>query len=380
MRRTELNILLINYRDIGNPRAGGAEVHAHEIFRRIAAMGHSVHLLCSGYSGAGREDEIDGIKIIRRGREYSFNYHVQWFLARTSDRTYDVVIEDVNKIPVYSPLFTNIPILLIVPHLFGTTVFQEASIPIGLYVYIWERLMPHVYRNLLIEVISESTRADLIGRGFPSESIHVVYCGMDDTTYFPDGENRYEPGYPYILSIGRLKKYKRFDLILQAFVSLADSHPELRLLIAGEGDDSARLKAIARKLDVSERIIFTGHVQEEEKVRILRGARFIVNTSPKEGWGLTNIEAQACGTPVVASDSPGLRESVRHGETGLLVRHGDIAQLAKAMIRLLDDRSLRDRFSMNAMDWARRFRWDTAAQSTYELIVKTSGRQGARSE
>jgi glycosyltransferase involved in cell wall biosynthesis len=371
VRTVKLRILLINYRDIANPRAGGAEVHAHEIFRRIAGMGHSVHLLCAGFPGAGGGEDIDGVRILRRGREYSFNYHVQWFLARTPDTAYDVVIEDVNKIPVYSPVFTRTPVMLIIPHLFGTTVFQEASLPIGLYVYLWERFMPLVYRVPVIEVISESTKQDLVGRGFPAGRIHVVYCGIDEAVYHPDGHERYEPGYPYILSIGRLKKYKRIDLVLQAFLRLAGHHPDLRLLVAGEGDDAARLVALSGALGIADRVVFTGRVGEEEKVRLLRGARFAVNTSPKEGWGLTNIEAQACGIPVIASDSPGLRESVRHDETGLLVPHGDVDRLAGAMVRMLEDDGLRERLAAGALQWAKRFRWDDAARSTLLLIEKT---------
>ncbi len=373
MRAADLNILLINYRDIGNPRAGGAEVHLHEIFRRIVREGHTVHLLCSGYGGAGREDEIDGIRILRKGREYSYNFHVQWFLARSPRTAYDVVIEDVNKIPVYSPLFTRIPAMLIIPHLFGTTVFQEATVPIGLYVYLWEMFMPFVYRDLPIEVISESTKRDLIERGFAAERIQVVYCGIDEGTYHPDESKRHEPGYPYLLSIGRLKKYKRVDLLMRAFARLSGRHPDLRLIIAGEGDDSRRLQSVSNALDIDGRVVFTGRVGDEEKVRLLRGAKYVVITSPKEGWGLTSIEAQACGIPVIASDSPGLRESVRHGETGLLVPHGDTGLLADAMERLLENDGLREQLGRNATDWARRFRWDRAARETLDLIVQAGG-------
>jgi glycosyltransferase involved in cell wall biosynthesis len=363
-----MRILLINFRDITNPRAGGAEVHLHEIFTRIAGMGHDVHLLCSGYQGASRYDTIDGMTIIRTGREAYFNFAVMNFLLMMKPRSYDVILEDVNKIPVYSPLFTRIPVILIVPHLFGTTVFQEAGIPIGLYVCLWELLMPFVYRGLEIEVISDSTKKDLVNRGFREEKIHIIYCGIDTRVYHPDDSDRHEAPYPYIVFVGRLKKYKRVDLLLEAFRILCGEDGNVRLLVIGEGDYASKLAALACRLGIGDRVIFTGYAGEREKVRYMRGARFVVNTSPKEGWGLTNIEAQACGVPVIASESPGLIESVRDGETGLIVPHGDTGALAQAMAALLHDAAYREKLSRTAIEWASRFNWDRSAEETIELI------------
>lgn len=371
-----LEILLINYRDIANPRAGGAEVHLHETFRRIAEQGHRVHLLCAGFGGSRREETIDRLHIVRVGREPWFNFAAQAFLMRIPSGKYDVIIEDVNKIPVYSPVFGRAPVMLIIPHLFGTTVFQEASFPIGLYVYLWELFMPLVYRGLTTIVISDSTREDLLARGFHGEDIHVVYCGVDTSTFHPDDTNRHIPSYPYIVSIGRLKKYKRIDILLCAFREIIRDHANLKLLIIGEGDHAGVLKRIAKELGIWENVLFTGRVSEMEKVRMLRGALFAVTTSPKEGWGLTNIEAQACGVPVVASDSPGLRESVRHGETGLLVPHSNVMSLADAMRLLLVDEGLRRSLAEKAAAWASGFRWETTARQTLDLILREMARPG----
>ncbi|MFQ6103187.1 MAG: glycosyltransferase family 4 protein [Candidatus Glassbacteria bacterium] len=370
MNRDRLRILLINYRDITNPRAGGAEVHLHEIFKRIAGMGHKVDLLCSRYSGSTSRQVIDGIRIARTGREPYFNFRAQMFLLRLKPNTYDIVIEDVNKIPVYSPVFTKIPTLLIVPHLFGTTVFQEASVPIALYVYLWELLIPYIYRGLEVEVISESTKRDLVRRGFDPRKIHIIYCGTATDLYFPDDDDKHEPQFPYIVCIGRLKKYKRMDLVINAFSNLGNEHSKVRLLIIGDGDHVHALKRLSRRLGIHKKVVFVGHVSESEKVRFLRGAEFVVNTSPKEGWGLTNIEAQACGIPVLASDSPGLSESVRNGETGMLVPHGDIEALTDAMKTLLSDGTLRKKLGMRAAEWSRGFSWEQAAEETMQLIFK----------
>jgi hypothetical protein len=109
---------------------------------------------------------------------------------------------------------------------------------------------------------------------------------------------------------------------------------------------------------------FTGFVPEARQVEIMQSAWFAVATSAKEGWGMTSTEANACGTPVVASNVPGLRDSVKDGETGLLYPYGDHEALARAMIGLLGDRARRESLSAQALRWAGTFTWENAARKT----------------
>ena len=118
------NILVINWQDIKNPLGGGAEVHLHEIFKRIAAMGHQVTLLCCKYPGLPDEDILDGINIFRRGNRNFFNYAVPfqyWKLKKKYQ--FDIVIDDINKIPFYTPHFVKEPVIGIIHHLFGSSIF-----------------------------------------------------------------------------------------------------------------------------------------------------------------------------------------------------------------------------------------------------------------
>ena len=136
------------------------------------------------------------------------------------------------------------------------------------------------------------------------------------------------------------------------------------LEIAGEGDFRPALERLVRSLDLTARVKFLGFVSESEKLALLRRAWATVFASPKEGWGLTNIEASACGTPVVASNSPGIRESVRHGETGFLVPHGDLDAMAAALRRLADDPALVASLGAGGRGFAASFTWDRAADDT----------------
>ena len=101
----------------------------------------------------------------------------------------------------------------------------------------------------------------------------------------------------------------------------------------------------------------------------LQAAWAAVQPSPKEGWGLTVVEAAACGTPVVATDAPGLRDSVRRDETGLLVPFADDAAMADALIRILTDSALRARLTGAAVEWASRFRWDECGRRSMNALL-----------
>ena len=133
---------------------------------------------------------------------------------------------------------------------------------------------------------------------------------------------------------------------------------------------------MARSLDLGDRVRFLGFVSEEEKVALLRRAWTVVFASPKEGWGITNLEAAACGTPVVASNSPGIRESVRDGETGLLVPHGDVTALRDAIASLLASPLLVDQMGSAGRRFAEGFTWERAASETESHLAAAVRRGG----
>jgi len=356
-----LRILLVNWQDRENPQAGGAEIHLHEIFGRLASQGHEVSLLCGGWPGCSPRAQLDGIEITRVGTRNTFR-----LLARGGFREYfarrpmDVLVEDINKMPLHTPHWGSVPVVAVVPHLFGSTAFQELPAPVAAAVWLAERPIPWVYRDVPFEAISESTADDLVGRGIRRDHIRVIYCGIDSHHYTPDTAAR--SATPVFAYLGRLKRYKAVDLVLRGFARAAI--PGARLEIAGAGDYRPALERLASSLDLGDRVTFLGRISEAEKLRLLRRAWALVFTSPKEGWGITNLEAAASGTPVIASDSPGIRESVRDGETGFLVRHGDVDALAIAMARLAGDRSLVERLGLQARGFAATFTWERAASET----------------
>ena len=363
-----MKILVVNWMDMANPQAGGAEVHITEIFSRFVERGDEVTLVASGFPGGSRTGEYKGIRIVRTGTRETFNFAAPRLLMKL-DRAenFDLVVDDINKVPLFTPLYLKKPILAVIPHLFGRAVYKETNSVIASYVYLMEFPIPWVYRNATFEVISESTGRDIVRRGIRPECIRVVHCGMDHSTYnFDPSAAKF--GQPTILYVGRIKRYKSVDVIIRSLPEVAAKIPSARLVIVGSGDNIDELKQLSKNLGVAERVLFTGFVSTEEKVDWMRRSHVIVNPSPREGWGLTNIEANACGTVAAASDADGLRDSVIDGETGLLFPYGDHAALAGRLVQILSDDSLRSMLTKNALAWARSFTWEKAAQETMEIV------------
>lgn len=359
-----MKILLVNWQDPANPQAGGAEIHLLEIFRRLQAQGHTVTWLASGWENASPTDEMEGISILRVGSRYSFGIAAARFLRRHGDpHRFDITVEALNKVPVYAPIFVRTPVALIVHHLFGTTAFQQASAPLAAATWLQERPIPAVYRRTAIQAISESTADDLVHRGLSRRKISVIHPGIETDFFHPDAGTPRAP-VPTFVYVGRLQKYKRVDLILKAFAGLAAELPEARLVIAGRGDRRAALETEAGDLGISGHVRFAGFVSEEEKRHLFRTAWANLFVSPKEGWGITNLEAAACATPTIASDAPGLRESVRHSETGYLVPHGEVEALRDAMLRVAREPDRMETMGAAALAFARSFTWEGAARET----------------
>lgn len=368
-----MKILALNWQDLKNPMSGGAEVHLEELLRRLVVHGHSVTLLCSHFEGALHEETVEGVRIIRAGNRYDFNWVAPFSIRKLlRQEKYDLFLEDINKIPFYSPLYVKIPSIIIIPHLFSTAVFQEINFVIGTYIYLAERPLTRVYGTKQFCVISESTASDLISRGVGEKNISVIHCGIDRTLY--NNSQRYKKDdYPSVLYLGRLKKYKSVQHLIAAFKAVRQRIPQARLTIVGSGDYLAALQREAKQLGLAEAVEFTGFVSSEKKVEYLCRSHLMVYPSLREGWGLTNIEANSCGTAVVAANSPGLRDSVRDGVSGLLYEYGKIEQLAGRMISVLSDQTLREKLEQGGRDWAKQFDWDLAAKQFQQLCLKAAG-------
>jgi glycosyltransferase involved in cell wall biosynthesis len=368
-----MNVLIINWQDWCNPFAGGAEVYLYEIFSRLIKKGHKITLLVSRAQGQSRYEIRDGFEIYRIGKRSNFNFVAPTALrALLRHKTFDIVIDDLNKIPFYSPAFTRKKVMPMLMHLFRKTIFSEANPLLASYVYLAEWIIPFFYQRSPFVAISHSTADDLRAIGI-SKNIHVVQCGTVSKTPFSVQREK-----DLVVYVGRVKKYKSIDHFVKA-IHILQTRKTVRAMIIGDGDATGGLTELSKQLGTD--IVFTGYVSEEEKYRIYSRARVVVQPSVKEGWGLTTVEAQSCGTPVVCADSPGLREAVVDKKTGFLYPYGDIDALVTMITRLLEDEVTWDKLSRAAVTWAKSFTWDSAAKKfekvlNEELMYEEDKRKG----
>ena len=365
---TKFRILVFNWRDTKHRWAGGAEAYAHELAKRWVSQGHKVTLFCGNDGKNSRFEVIDGVEILRRGGYYTvylwaFFYYIFRFRGK-----FDCVIDNENGVPFFTPLYVRIPKFLLIHHVHQEIFMENLSLPFALFASFLEgRLMPFVYRNTKKITVSKSSKEAMVKLGLGTEDeIEIVHPGVEPTKFKPLKKTVN----PTILYLGRLKPYKSIDTLIKAFDLIVKKYSNARLKIAGFGESRKSLERLVTELNLTGFVEFLGKVSEEEKVNLLATSWTLVYPSTMEGWGITAIEANASGTPVIASNVAGLRDSVRNPESGLLVKPRDINGFAQTMDLIISDWKLRKRLELGALEWSRNFTWKSSSKSFMRVIKK----------
>ena len=361
-----MKVLVINWRDIKNPEAGGAEIHIDEILKR-KPKNWQVDFVSAEFKGCRPSETINGYQVTRIPNNGLFNFTFKGYWQKElSKRGYDLVIDDVSKIPLATPRYIkDTPVLAIQHHIHGKSLFSQLLFPMAFYVYNMEKYLLRHYVNTTMVAVSESTRDDL-KKHYPFRKIVVSHNGID---FKPLNRGFKNPSAkkPVVLYFGRMKRYKRIEHILYAFKIVRQAVPGAELLLAGKGDHEPVLRKTVENLKLGGSVKFLGFVSDREKIPVFSKSAVSVIASEKEGWGISVIESNAAGVPVVGYDVEGVRDSVRHNQTGLLVPNGKVEKLAAEIIRVLRDHKLRDRLSRAAVRWASGFSWDNMARDFYKI-------------
>lgn len=368
-----MKILVLNYRDRKHPAAGGAERHLHAIFSRLVQKGHQVVLLTTIFPGAPEREIVDGIQVVRHGGDLLFQWTViKEFKKLDKEFEFDVIFEDLNKLPLFTPHLTKKPHLIQMHHLWKKSIFAEASFPVAFGVWLFERLIPLIYRKSPFVVVSPSTKKELASIGIAEERISLVYNGADGRDVLPIPEKG-----NYFLWLSRVHRYKGIWTALKAFRRFVEKNPGVRLKVAGGGPLLKKLPQVLKKWGISHLVDLEGFVVKEKKQELLQNAIALLQTSEKEGWGLTVIEAAECFTTTIASRVPGLMDSVKDGKTGILFENRDDCACASAMELLFKDTELRKKLELAAKKYSQEFSWDKAAFETEHLLEKIVNSPGS---
>lgn len=363
-----MRILWYNWRDIKNPDAGGAEVFTHEVCKRLVRQNgvDSVTLFTAAFEGCFLEEKIDDVRIVRRGSKYSVYSEAQEYYQQNHDH-FDIVVDEINTKPFHTTSFIrDKPIVALIHQLAREFWFYETVFPINMLGYYFlENYWLGKYRNVPTITVSNSTREDLFHLGFRNVTVVPEGLSFSALERLPEKEVK-----PTVLFVGRLKKAKKPDDALRAFKVIKDEVPDAKLWVVGDGYMMGKLKSMARELfpESPDDITLFGKQTHAKKLELMSRAHVLVVPGIREGWGLVVTEANAMGTPAVAYDVPGLRDSVIHGKTGTLVTSGDHVAMAIEVVDILKDHIKRKTFANNALHFAKVFDWDVTTRHIAEKL------------
>jgi glycosyltransferase involved in cell wall biosynthesis len=359
-----MNILWITWKDKGHPEAGGAEVVCFELCKRLIADGHTVTLLTTTYSGAAAEGPIPGLHVIRKGSSrYTHPFQALWHYIRHLRNRYDAVIEEINGGAPYFAVFfgRRKPRYLLYHQLARVNWLYEIPQPlawIGYFVAVPLATRLLSLSRVPVITVSESTRAELAKFGLAPQRTRIISEGLSNEplktlasiTKFTS---------PTVLSHGSMRAMKRTLDQIKAFELAKKQIPELQMKISGSSSGPYG-QAVLRYIETSpykDDIEYLGRTTDEQKLELMQKCHAILVTSVEEGWGLIISEANSQGTPAVVYDVAGLRDSVRHNETGLVTAENP-AGLADGIVSLFKDTARYEALRRAAWTWSKTLTFD----------------------
>jgi glycosyltransferase involved in cell wall biosynthesis len=359
-----MKILWLNWRCWLNPAMGGAEVFTYEVAKRWAASGHEVTMFTSKYPRSKDKETVDGIKIIRAGGRFTvYRQAKKYYSKHFRKEGFDVIIDEINTQPFSVPKFAKNreKVIALIHQLAREFWFYETPFPIS---YIGYYLLENRWLKQYVDVptitVSESTCKDLLDLGFKHLSVVPEGLNFEPLSVLPNKDSK-----PIVSFSGRLKRAKRPDHAIKAFELVKEKVPNAELWVFGDGP----LRKTLERLSGSG-IRFFGNLSSFERRELLKKCWVLIVPGLREGWGLNILEANALGLPAVAYNVPGLCDSVKNNETGLLAEEGNIRDLAEKTINLLTDSSLREKLRVNSLNYSKQFSWEKTANELMKLIMQ----------
>lgn len=354
------------------PHIGGIETMIDGLADFYGKQGiDSVVLTKKWPSTLTEEDELKNTKIYRvvsaRSKEDFFNV-IDWIKNNEEKIRADIIhVVGVRRpLPLIGLLLShhwNVPLVSTVA---GGEIPHEGDLD----TYgVWDEgkdiMKPVLELSNVVTCVSKSLVKDLQKIIPGHNDIRTIYAGLDidsiKNVVCTEKENH------YILSLRRLVASKGIDVLIRAFKEVNKQYPNVKLLIAGEGQEEPNLRSIVKTLNLESSVDFLGSVSFDRGVSLLKGAICTVVPSISEGGGLVNVEAQAAFCPVVASRVGGIPEYVKDCESGLLFEPGDYKELSEKIIILMSNEILRNKLIQGGLEHAKNFSWNVLGPQYLDL-------------
>lgn len=364
-----MNILILNWRDIKHSWAGGSELYIHELAKRWVEKGNNVTLFCGQDLDRKlpEREKIDGISVVRCGNRFSVYVWAIYFYFKEFRKNTDLILDVENGIPFFSQIYSRKEKVCLVYHVHGRQFFYELGFPMNIVGYLLEKyLFPFFYRNKKLIAISKSTKKELEKLGFKGKRIYIVEPGVSVKNFGKVMPKKYSK--PTLIYLGRIKKYKRIEILINIFPKVLRQVPNARLIIAGWGSEAPFITDMVMKTKTRRKIELIGPVTESEKRDFLAKSWVFVNPSMHEGWGISVIETNLLKTPAVAFNVPGLSDSIKNDYSGFLCKDED--EMIEKLIQILNNEKIRKKMEANAYEWAAKFNWENAAKESLRILKK----------
>jgi glycosyltransferase involved in cell wall biosynthesis len=374
--KIDMKILIINWRSLKDPNSGGAEQVTFEHAKRwIKIYQAQVTWISPRFKGCKSFEIIDGVVFQCIGfplgltiSKLIFTFPVFYFLVfftyiKDYRNKVDIVIEGVHGIPLLTSIYVVQPLVAYVQEVAGPIWDKMYKFPVNILGKNIEKIFFQTYKNKAFVVGSLSAKNDLLNIGIDSSNISIVNHGVKTEVY--NGTSNKESNLT-VLFVNRVVKMKGAERAIEMFSLLIRRVPEAKLWVVGRYNEDYKktLVLLAEKLNIQNSISFFGFVTDEIKIDLMRRAHVLINTSYKEGWGLCNIEANTQGTPVVAFDVEGNKDSVVDGVNGYLVADGDLKSMVNKIVEINENSWI----GKSALDYSRQFNWKDKSKEFYNIL------------
>lgn len=364
---------MLNWRDPENPLSGGAERVTLGYLAALVERGHEVAWFSFAFPGGAPETRIRGIHVVRGGDKGTAVLHARRWHARQP--RFDLVIDQHHGIPWYAPWWCGTNNISYIHEVLGPIWDAFYQFPWNFIGKTQERWTHKLYRNVQFWTGCHSTRRQLLGHGV--RNVKVIHYGVDIVA-LPELEPK-QPGTPLrLVMVSRLAPNKRIDHGILAAGALSRRGVPCQITVVGGGEDESRLRSVVQEHALGAMVRFTGPLSEEEKNRVLRESDLLLHTSQREGWGLNVVEANAMGTPAAVYPVPGLIDSTRDDDTGVVAKGESPVLLADRISGLVANPAEYQRLRRNAWQFSKELHWSQILPPACDWLEEMARRPHAK--
>jgi len=359
-----MNILLLNWRDRSHPKAGGAELVTMEHAKSWVKAGHTVTWLTGWYEGGKKEEDIDGVHIVRRAGSLTIYPYAMAYLL-VNGRKFDVIVDEAHGFPFFSPLFTRTPVVMFIHEIAGEIWDYMFSFPKNIIGKWLEKWYFRLYRHCFVWTDAPSTVEELVERGIPRNNCVAIPCPI--TVQRVDVRIYKKEKVPTYIFVSRVVRMKGIEEVVKAFSFIVKEQSKAQLWIVGDGEKLyiEELKNMMKEYGIYGNVTFFGAVSEQKKYECMSKAHLLLHASVKEGWGLVVLEAGMMHTPSIVYNVSGLCDVVQNGKTGVVLTDNSPQELAREAVLLYIDKNRYEMYQKKGYIWAMSFTWkDAIIQST----------------